>query len=139
MKSSTTLDERGYFQIHPDEAKDLGLDHQRLSTDREYSIKSGIQLVNHYEKFARSLEFSGNDELFWRVVKFIHATGPGAAKKLFADMRSRGTAPSDWAAIREYANTNRERLLPLMKHDPVKWIDNVDKLFAEARRLTRTR
>ena len=40
--SSTNLDERGYFQIHPSEAGDQGFDHDRIKTDKDYSVQVGV-------------------------------------------------------------------------------------------------
>jgi len=135
LRETTSLDERGYFQIHPDESKDLRLDHQRLSVDSDYSIESGIKLIDFYARQAETLGIPRTSSSFWPIVKFIHAIGMGSAKKFFADMRQHNLSPTDWPAIRNYANSNRERLKKVLKHDPVKWVHNVDAVISKGQSL----
>jgi peptidoglycan hydrolase-like protein with peptidoglycan-binding domain len=130
----TSLDERGYFQLHPEESKALGIQHQRLSTDPAYSIESGIKLVNKYAGMVSTRGYARGSDLFWHLVKFYHAIGPGAAPRFLDDMRQHGISPVNWATIQQYAVQNDARLLHVLKHSPAKWVHNVDELFARGRR-----
>ena len=135
LKSSTSLDERGYFQLMPDESKQLNLDHQRLSTDSEYSLQGGIRLVELYAKTVDSLGYSRSDPDFWRMVKFEHAIGPGSVQHLLKDMQTHRITSRSWVTIEQYSKLNEKRLLHDLKHDPVKWTANVDKVFAQGSQL----
>jgi peptidoglycan hydrolase-like protein with peptidoglycan-binding domain len=136
----TKLDERGYFQIHPGESQALHLDHQRLSTDPDYSVQGGIQLVRYRAAQARRLGFSAGNELFWRVIKWRHWV-PGAVDVIVADMKTNGVTPASWEVITQYVGANRTRLMSLFKArfhgtwDPLVGIANVNKVFQVGKQL----
>ncbi len=131
----TALDERGYFQIHPDESSDLHFDHQRLSTDSDYSLQCGIDLVNHYAHAAETLGFGRGSDVFWHVVKLGHAMGFSSVKKIAGDMAQDNVKPQTWQIISSYCASNRARILHQTKHDPVKWTANVDEVFRRGEKL----
>jgi hypothetical protein len=139
------IDERGYFQIHPDELKNIKLkvngqpapvDRERLATDPEYSVRAGIALVRYYMGRAESvLKIKRGTDLFWPMVKFQH-TGTGFVQRFLGDMRRHGKSPTTWAEVRRYAEENRDRLKSVVGYDPVRLVENVDHLFEKARLLT---
>jgi len=131
LTSTTSLNERGYFQLMPDESEQLSLDHKRLSTDSEYSIQGGTLLVELYAKAVESLGYSRSDPDFWRMVKFEHAIGSGAVAQLLKDMQLQQVSSRSWATIEQYVKDNQTRLKKLLGHDPVKWTQNVDEVFAQ--------
>jgi hypothetical protein len=139
----THLDERGFFQIMRSESAMLTLDHARLSTDPEYSVGAGIQLVRFYANVVRTRYpwFSPGTELFWRTVKLLHAMGMGAAAALLASMRQ-SNVPMTWDAIKRHEVTHGPRLHRLLRpKDPTRigrFGRNVDKVFREGRRIAAT-
>lgn len=141
INTVTKLNERGYFQIHPGESEKLRLDHRRLSTDPDYSVKNGIQLVRYYGKIVRNrykLQF-GTD-LFWHIVKLMHWL-PGGVAVILKDMRERGIEPTTWEKLKQYVIAHRERIRQRIRSeykrswDPMQGIVNVDKLFERGRKL----
>ena len=160
--TKTKLDERGYFQIHPDESKSLKLDHARLSTDVEYSILSGIQLVRRNAARAQTLGFPAGSDIFWHLVKLQHWL-PLGVHTILTHLKERGVRPSSWQEFRDHVLANRQEIfrrtceqfyrrhaaairagLVLKCHtqagsgwDPSRGIANVEKLFARGRDLVR--
>jgi hypothetical protein len=143
--SSTKLGELGYFQIHPGESQLLHLDHPRLHTDPEYSVQSGMKLVNHYADLAQKMGFTRGTELFWSATKWHHWAPAGVAL-IVKDMRVNGVeaTTANWGVIQNYVASNRVRLGALMDlHFPVKgqhWdpmvgINNVNKTIASGKKL----
>ncbi len=155
----THLDERGYFQIHPDESKSLKLDHPRLTTDSEYSIQSGIQLVRRYAARAQQLGFPAGTDLFWHLVKLQHWL-PLGVQTILSHLKSNGVRPSTWQEFRDHVLTNRQEIFrqicetyhrnqpaalrpafvakcqsPTSGWEPGRGIANVEKLFARGRDL----
>ena len=136
----TKLDERGYFQLHPGESQSLKVDHQRLSTDPDYSVWAGIQLVRMRASQAARLGFQQGTELLWRATKWRHWV-PGAVDVIVADMKKNAVQPSSWSVISQYVSANRNRLIGLFKAkfngtwDPVVGIANVDKVFRIGKQL----
>jgi hypothetical protein len=134
----TSIDERGFFQIHPDESRDRHFDHRRLTTDPNYSVRSGLQLVRSYADLARRRFpwIPPGSELFWRVVKLQHAMGSGLARKLLASMQSTGVPPTTWEAIRAYeATPAAQQLHRLLRVKPGRFSHNVDAVFTNGRRI----
>jgi len=96
-------------------------------------------LTVRYEGSERT--FAPGNDVFWRMVKFLHAMGSGAVPEMLRDMRENGAAPADWAAIRQYALEHREALRDRFRRrfgkpfDPVHFTENVDKAFTRGKQL----
>ena len=132
----TNLDERGFFQIHPDESRDRGFQHRRLSTDPDYSVKAGIENLRFYARLTRRRFPStpAGSELFWRVVKLQHAMGSGLARQLLQRMLARNI-PLTWEAIKRFEVTDGPRLHRLLRVRPLgRFGRNVDEVFTRGRR-----
>ena len=131
LGETTRYDERGYFQLMPDESKTIGVDHQRLSTDPHYSIDAGIKLIARYVSEAQSLGVAPTgSSYFWKLVKFLHSLGSGGVRKIVNEAKLAGQAGS-WAALENYAITNDSHFLSVTKHSPKKWMPFVDKVAAK--------
>lgn len=84
----SSINERGLFQIHPEEAKTLGLsdeDFSKVAKEPALSLQHGIRLVSYYKAKAKKWLSQNNTTLtgwdFWRYVKLYHAL-PVVAKEL---------------------------------------------------------
>lgn len=133
----TSLDERGFFQIHPDESRDRHFDHLRLSSDPDYSVRAGIENVRYYAALARRRfpSVPAGSELFWRIVKLQHAMGSGLAKQLLDGLSATGV-PLTWEAIERYEITDGPRLHRLLRVRPLgRFGHNVDEVFTRGRKL----
>jgi hypothetical protein len=135
-----SLNERGYFQIHPDESKTLRLDHERLSRDPEYSINSGIILVKQRALRAQQLGFTYGTDLFWHVVKLLHWL-PKGVNVILTHMRQHRFTPTTWAEFKTYVESNLSDLRRLIGGkpgggwDPIRGIHNVEEVFKRGKQL----
>lgn len=147
-----SLNERGYFQNHPDESKKLGLNHDRLSRDPDYSVQGGIALVRDGAKLAQMLGFKYGSDLSWAYSKLRHWL-PLGVKVIVDDMKRRGVKPATWGDFRTYVLRDQQRLAKAIKNEyirirhltrswelPPKWhpaygIDVVDRVFKRGREL----
>jgi hypothetical protein len=137
LDTVTRLDERGYFQIHPDESRDRHFDHQRLTTDQEYSLRAGIENVRYYAGLARRRfpSIAPGSELFWRVVKLQHALGSPLTRRLLDGMTAAGI-PLTWDEIRRYEISHGPQLHRLLRVQPLgRFARNVDAVFTRGRKL----
>jgi hypothetical protein len=126
-------DERGYFQLMPSESKALGIDHQRLSTDSNYSINAGLLLIGKYMKQADALGVAPHgSSYYWKLVKLLHTMGTGAVQKIVPMAQAAGRA-SSWAALEDFALTHNDEIYATVKHSPSKWFPLVDKVYAVGR------
>jgi hypothetical protein len=135
------LDERGFFQIHVEESRYHKLEHQRLTTDPDYSVRSGIHVVSFYAALARKRYpwIPDGSELFWRVVKLQHAMGSGLARGLLKAMRRHGVTPTTWEQIKAFETTAAaQRLHKLLRVKPGRFARNVDEVFADGSKIAST-
>lgn len=132
ISSHTSLDERGYFQIHPAESKQLSLDHKRLSTDPDYSISAGLALIKYYATRVQRLGYTEAQDIFWKLVKFYHAIGSGSLKIIFDDIRASGSSIQTWDQLKSYLAVHAKRLMSQngLRFDPPRFILNVEKVIA---------
>ncbi|MGH8276567.1 MAG: hypothetical protein ACRETH_07710, partial [Steroidobacteraceae bacterium] len=89
MSEVTSLDERGFFQLMPDESKDMAIDHQRLSTDALYSLSSGFKLIDYYRRVVKRICFEAGEpyiqpvtESGLRLVMLALSMGSGATRSI---------------------------------------------------------
>jgi hypothetical protein len=133
LGSSTSLCERGYFQVHPGNSVDLKLNHDLIGTDKDYSVRAGIALVNQCRRAIAALKVPSGSELYWRLVKLSHWI-PSGPRKLFALMRQNGVEPQDWEAIQAFVQQNDEALKIHFKgRRPSQGIRNVNSMFRKVR------
>ena len=130
----TKLDERGYFQLMPVETKALATtdprfaDHERLSTDSDYSINAGLALVGRYAGFVTRLGVAPyGSAYFWKMTKLCHSMGTGQTAKIVKSAKVVGKTGS-WEALENFAlgmNINGPQ--------PKKWFPLVDEVYAVGR------
>ncbi len=110
IQSHTSLDERGYFQLHPDESKTLGVDHLRLTTDSDYSIQAGIQLVNHRgksaAKYAALFGIPASGEVYLALTKLMHWL-PYGVQCIVEVMKKKNFVPTSWESFKAFCTANR--------------------------------
>jgi hypothetical protein len=140
------MNERGYFQLYPDDSVGLKLNHERLSSDSDYSVRAGIELINRDAAWAQGLGFKSGSDLLWHVAKLRHWL-PAGIMGIVQDMRQHHLMPDTWDDFKEYVVANRPRInesirmVAGMKRTlPPKWdaaygIAFVDRMFDEGRRL----
>lgn len=122
----TSMDERGYFQLTPDESQKLGLDHQRLSTDSDYSLAAGPLRIRECEAATRALNVPAaqpGTAFYWLLVKLQHTVGSGQTKKWVEGAKAAGKADS-WGAFEAYVLGERWR-----GPQPKKWFPFMDDLY----------
>lgn len=132
IKSYTSLDERGYFQLHPEESKQLKIDHKRLSSDPEYSVFGGLQLIKYYaSRVQKTLGYNPSQDIFWKLVKFYHGMGSGSLKIIFDDIKAMGARITTWQEFKTYLTIHGARLMSQkrLRFDPPRFILNVEKVF----------
>jgi hypothetical protein len=131
----TKLCERGYFQVHPEESQDLGLDPDRMSTDPEYSVAGGLRLVKRYaagvEQLSQQFGFPKTGDLYWGLVKLRHWI-PSAAQRLLLRMKQDGVPVTSWEGIRQYVFAHPQ--LSFGGFDPRLGVNSVDHFLSLAKR-----
>lgn len=122
-----SLDERGLFQVSRDEASAIGVDHDRVANDQEYSIRAGIKLAQYHEKNVDQVlskypnmakYFPKNDDIYWALMFFSFSAGQATMEKLITDMSNSGYEPNNWSDVMKFASLNAHNGY---KHSPIKW------------------
>jgi hypothetical protein len=145
IASHTSLDERGYFQLHPDESKTLKIDHERLSTDRDYSIYAGVKLVDlrgaSAAKYAKILGIDASGEVYLGLTKLMHWL-PYGVDNIVEVMKKKEFAPDSWDAFKAFCEENKDEIQAGINRKG-KWplergIKNADDVLSYARSINAT-
>ncbi len=127
LSDTTSLDERGLYQLMPAESKTLGLDHQRLSTDLQYSIDSGPLIIRHYQSAVSDLNLPNapaGSSYAWRLCKLGHSMGGGQLKKVVTAAKAAGQAGS-WNQLEQFAEG-----MHINGPQPKKWFPFINSIYA---------
>jgi hypothetical protein len=127
LASKTSLGEVGLFQSMPDEDRTLGLDHDRVGTDLDYSIAAGVKLIRHYQSVVNDLNISGapaGSAMYWKCVKMAHSMGSGQLKKVVKAAQAAGQDGS-WDDLEHFALG-----MHINGPQPKKWFPFVDSVAA---------
>jgi hypothetical protein len=128
LADKTSLDERGYFQLMPAESKTIGVDHERLSTDSDYSIDAGVKLIRRYQSLVDKLGVApAGSVYYWKLVKLAHSMGSGQTPKIVNLAKAAGQAGS-WERLTTFALD-----LKINGPQPKKWFPFIDKIYAAGR------
>ncbi|MEO6287265.1 MAG: hypothetical protein ABIN80_00090 [Dyadobacter sp.] len=145
IASHTSLDERGYFQLHPDESKALKVDHERLSTDRDYSIYAGVKLVDlrgaSAAKYAKMLGIDASGEVYLGLTKLMHWL-PYGVENIVEVMKKKEFAPDSWDSFKAFCEENKDEIQAGINRKG-KWqlergIKNADDVLSYARSINVT-
>lgn len=110
---TTSLGERGLFQVHPAEVEMLGLtqdEFMRLTTDTDLALRIGVKMLKTYAYQAKKdlakvgVDWHGRD--FWKLVKLYHGAFAMPSSALNAFQRSNSRGPENWPEL--YAFTLQE-------------------------------
>lgn len=128
---TTSLGERGYFQIHPDEAKDvLGIkdaDFRRTSTNREFSIQQGIRLVQaHRTNITSNYSVTDPSDLLWQLTKARHGL-PGLLKSVLDRLKKDGK-DIEWAVVAAKMRAAGDRGVVRNVEDTMQYASNLKAL-----------
>jgi hypothetical protein len=131
-----------------------------LSTDADFSIRAGIELVrvnrDAITTALRKFGFSPGQDLFWHLVKLRHWSPVGINATLL-HMKQNGFHPLNWDTFRAYMCANRLGIMQTMRKlaprllgpdfaercernpkcglNPKRGIENVEKLFKRGSEL----
>lgn len=135
LTTSAGIREAGLFQISDAEAKAIGADQDRIMQDKEYAIRTGIQLAQHHaENLDRMLSkypnvsrsFSKGSDLYWRMVMMCFSAGTGTVNQFLANMEANGEQPNSWDDVMRFAATHPGGY----RHSPIKWSYHINRAFS---------
>jgi hypothetical protein len=108
--ATTSLGERGLFQVHPDEVPFIGLtddEFQRLTTDTDLALRTGTKQLKLYAFQAKKVlknvgeDWHGRD--FWKLVKLFHGAFSMPSTSVNAFARVNGRGPDTWDELQTFA------------------------------------
>ena len=129
-----SLDERGLFQISRDESQAIGVNHDRVGTDQDESIRAGIKAALYH---AQNIDgvlakhpgaeriFPKNSDMYWRLVFFGFSAGDATAERLVANLVASGEQFKDWNDVMKFVAANPGGY----KHSPIKWSYHTSRAF----------
>ena len=122
--ADTFKGERGYFQLTPEESKGVGVDHERLSVDSDYSIDAGMRLIQKYQALVDKLNVAARgSSYYWKLVKLTHSMGSGQVPKIVKAAKEAGQA-SSWEQLKSFALG-----MSINGPQPKKWFPFVDDIY----------
>ncbi len=127
--------EAGLFQVSEGEAKAIGADQDRIMQDRDYAIKTGIDLVRHHEKqLAPTITqlFAQGSDLYWRLVFMGFVNGDAAVKELVRKLQASGQQINNWDDIMTWAQYNSPYIAG---HSSAKWLPHIERSFNLAKQI----
>lgn len=121
LSDRTYLNELGLYQLMAKESESIGIDHERLATDLDFSLEAGVKLIKKYAAAVSDLGVApAGSSYFWRLVKLIHSMGGGQVKKIVNAAKAAGQAGS-WEQLERFALD-----MHVLGPQPKKWFPFVD-------------